>query len=273
MNTILIKKIFKEINFVSSKKLGQNFLNNEEIIYSIFKKFDIKKNDLILEIGPGLGSITNFIYKNCKELILIEKDYKLFKFLKLKYKDISNIKIFNIDILLFDFSLLKNMKFRVIGNLPFNIAVKILNKFLIEKNKVLDLQLSFSKEVAEKIIAKPKTKLYSFISVFFQSFFKIEKICYIDQKNFIPKPKVITLFLKFSFLKTESPFKDEDFYNFVFLCFKSKRKTLLNNLKKKIDFNKKEIYDFFKKKDFTNLVRAEWFELKDFVELYNLLKK
>ncbi len=174
------------------KSLGQNFLNNKKILNLITEIGDVSKNDIILEIGPGTGNLTEILLKkNPKKLIVVEKDNNLSTLLKNKFE--NKIEIINQDIL----KCLNRLKFKkpikVFGNLPYNISTEILISFL----KIDDLHkyfkqfiFIFQKEVADRIIAHENTKQYGRLSILSSWKMNSKKIMDIDPENFYPKPKV-----------------------------------------------------------------------------------
>ena len=178
------------------KKLGQNFLTNEKILDKIVKFGDITDKDNILEIGPGTGNLTKYIIKaKPKSIIVIEKDADLVDHLNLKFKD--TVRVINEDVLKLPENFFMK-KFKVFGNLPYNISTKILSNWCLSKNiRFEKLILMFQKEVADRIIAEENTKNYSRITVFSNWKFDIRKIIDINPDNFYPAPKVQSSVLEF----------------------------------------------------------------------------
>ena len=174
------------------KSLGQNFLNDKKILTQIVETGKIKKKDIILEIGPGTGNLTNEILKKSpKKLLVVEKDNDLSNFLKKKYEfkiDVINKDILNCyDIFKYD------QPIKVFGNLPYNISTKLLTSFIkldnLEK-KFEKFIFIFQKEVADRIIAEENTKNYGRLSILTSWKMNCEKIIDIDPKYFYPKPNV-----------------------------------------------------------------------------------
>ena len=157
------------------KSLGQNFLTDKNIIKSIVDIGYITNNDVILEVGPGTGNLTEFIFKkNPKQIYAVEKDYNLVNFLNEKFE--GKIKIINEDILNFKINNISNEKFIIYGNLPYNISTQILTQWIVDQQQfssIKKLILMFQKEVANRIIAKINSKNYgrlSIISIFPSNF-------------------------------------------------------------------------------------------------------
>jgi len=192
---------------LSKKSLGHCFLFDKNIVKKIVEIGNINKSKTVFEIGPGYGSLTDIIHtKSPKNIVTIEKDEKLFSFLIKKYKDKKNIKIVNDDILNFLNKKIFEKKVIVFGNLPYNISTQILaNLILIEKwppwyDKLI---LMFQKEVADRIIAKSKTKNFSRISILSNWRLKVKKHFDISNNCFYPKPKVTSTLLSFEPMKND----------------------------------------------------------------------
>ena len=181
------------------KSLGQNFLTDKNIIKSIVDVGFITDNDVILEVGPGTGNLTEFIFKkNPKQIYAIEKDYNLVNFLNEKFE--GKIKIINEDILNFKINNVSNEKFIIYGNLPYNISTQILTQWIVDQQQfssIKKLILMFQKEVANRIIAKINSKNYGRLSIISNWKLNIKKEFDINPKSFFPKPKVDSTLLSF----------------------------------------------------------------------------
>ena len=219
------------------KSLGQNFLIEKNIIKKIISLTDFKNKD-ILEIGPGKGALTDEILtKNPKSLVLIEKDFLLTQNLKKKYYAKKEVKIFNADILKFDFKKLKKKKLIVIGNLPYNISSQILIRIIKQKKIHIifnDLIFMFQKELGEKILCNFPSKNYGRLSI-------ITRLNLIAKSNFIvspncfyPKPKVRSMVIHFKTFKNDF-YKIKDVSNLekvTNILFSNRRKMINKSIKK-----------------------------------------
>ena len=174
------------------KSLGQNFLNDKNIIDIIVNTADIKKNDIVLEVGPGTGNLTEKILsKNPKKIFAVEKDTFLANKLNDKFKE--KVNLINEDILIIDEKKYSNEPMIVFGNLPYNISTQILVKWIRYNNLnniFKKFILMFQKEVAERIIAKTNSKNYGRLAVLSSWKLKIKKIIDVSPKSFYPVPKV-----------------------------------------------------------------------------------
>ena len=187
------------MEFKIKKSLGQNFLTDKNIIKSIVDIGYITNNDVILEVGPGTGNLTEFIFKkNPKQIYAIEKDYNLVNLLNEKFE--GKIKIINEDILNFKINSISNEKFVIYGNLPYNISTQILTQWIVDQQQfssIKKLILMFQKEVANRIIAKINSKDYGRLSIISNWKLNIKKEFDINPKSFFPKPKVDSTLLSF----------------------------------------------------------------------------
>lgn len=198
-------------NFKIKKELGQNFIINKGIIKNIIKIININKYDTVLEIGSGIGLITQkFLDITKNKIYSIEIDNDLIKMLFNKFYFYQNYIFYKKDILKCDLSKIKNI--RVIGNLPYNISVKILLKLIKFKKNIKDMHLMFQKEVAMRLSAKIGEKNWDSITVIIQYFFKVFKLFDLSSENFIPKPKVISTMIKLIPYKKKIRVKDKNFF-------------------------------------------------------------
>ncbi len=277
-----IKQKLMQLKITPQKKLGQNFLNNEVIAKKIIQTFNVKKDHNIIEIGSGLGILTKFLMIKIKEnndqkLILIEKDQKLFNFLKNEFQKEMNIEFYNDDILEFNLQkLATTKKYQVISNLPYSIATAILFLFLQQRQMFSSLFFSFPEEIADKILASKGTKKYGFLTIMTQLFSLVEKKIILNKEYFYPLPKINSVFLEFIPKKKIIVRNARLFLEFIKNCFKYKRKTLLNNWKisYKLDTNTiKRIIPFLLKNNFTKKTRPETCTLNDFKLFFNYWEK
>lgn len=214
------------------KKLGQHFLVDQNIINKLIKHISPKKEDLIIEIGPGDGALTKSVLPNVKNIYLIEKDKSLIQNLNYILKSHKSSKVINHDVLEFDFSIFKH-PFRVIGNLPYNISTQIIFK-MCKIDSVIDIHFMLQKEVVDRIVSKPNTKVYGRLSVMTQAYFNPEKLFDISENVFIPKPKVKSTFIRLVPRKTifKNDKHEEIFYNIVKSSFEGRRKMIRQSLSK-----------------------------------------
>ena len=221
------------------KRLGQNFLVDRNVIEKIIKYIGLSKEDYVLEIGPGDGALTKYISVLVNDLIIIEKDSNLINELSLITEDNRKVKVHNIDVLKFNFSSIKT-RMRIIGNLPYNISTEIIFKLCNVRN-IIDMHFMLQKEVVDRIISKPDSKVYGRLSVMAQTYFDTKKLFDVSENVFIPRPKVKSSFIRlipkpqvFDNLKHELCF-----FDIVKSAFEARRKMIrssLNNYLSEKDF-------------------------------------
>ena len=218
----------------TKKSLGQNFLIDKNIIKSIVNVGDVKKNNVILEVGPGTGNLTEYILKkNPKKIFVIEKDSNLVNLLNGKFSD--KINILNKDILKFDLNNISKEKIIIFGNLPYNISTKILTQWITTPEKFKcykKLILMFQKEVADRILAKTNSRNYGRLSIISNWRLNIKKEFNISPQCFFPKPKVDSTLLSFvpkkEFYYIKNP---ENLEKITRIFFNQRRKMIKNPLK------------------------------------------
>jgi len=220
------------------KYLGQNFLKNKNIAEQIVETADIKKNDVILEVGPGQGILTNFLLQKSEHVIAVEKDKNLIDFLIDKFKDNHNLKIVHDDILKFkpqNFSL-KPHKYKIVANIPYYITSRFLRQFLESEYQPSLMVLMVQKEVAERIVARNKKE--SLLSISVKVYGKPKIIIKVPAGNFAPKPKVDSAVIQIENISKDffdpptggSEIDEKKFFQLLKQGFGHKRKMLKNNL-------------------------------------------
>ena len=221
----------------AKKSLGQNYLIDKNVINKILNLLSIKDRDII-EIGPGKGALTDEILsRKPLSLTLIEKDNYLYKFLKDKYKNNKNLKIYNRDILKFPIERLVKDKTAILGNLPYNISSQILVQILRFKKqppKFSDLVFMFQKELGVKIVSKYPSKGYGRLSILTNLKLKINNSFFISPTCFSPKPKVTSMIIHFK-PNLQNTFKIGNLKNLekiTNIIFSNKRKMVNKSLKK-----------------------------------------
>ena len=256
-------------------KLGQNFLNSDEIVERIVKSADLSSNDIILEIGPGRGILTNTLRTKVKKVIGIEIDSSLYSFLTNKFENNSNIEIIEGDILKINIpELLKNRQiknYKVIANIPYYITSKIIRLFLESEIPPKEMILMTQKEVAERITALPGKMSKLAISV---QYYADPKILFmVDKKNFDPIPKVDSAVIKINNIKKILDNTDnKNFFKIVRAGFCARRKTLLNNLSNSLHLTKNEVIKILKENKLPPNIRAQELSLKKWKKISQILK-
>ena len=223
-----MQKIFLAYNknIPIKKSWGQNFLIDSNTIDRIIEIINPKKNEEILEIGPGHGALTNKLITLCKKLYAVEIDPLLCK--ELEENKYDNLILLNEDILKWEYDLEKQNKIKIVGNLPYYISSPIIFKFL-NNNYWEEMIIMLQKEVAQRIISTHNNKNYSRISVMCQTFCEIKYNMEISKNSFYPKPKVDSAII--SLKRKHTKIDIEQFSSFIKQAFSKRRKTLRNNFK------------------------------------------
>ena len=253
------------MKYIAKKKFGQNFLKDAAIIHSIIQSINPLPNDLLIEIGPGLGALTKPLLEKTNRLLAIELDRDIVSWMENEYSK-KNITIFNEDVLNFNFNQF-DQKIRVVGNLPYNISTPILFKCIDNILNIKDLHFMLQKEVVDRMIATPSSPEYGRLSVMLQYYFAMEHLVDVPKESFEPEPKVESSFVRLIPYE-QYPFianNIEQFARIVKEAFSQRRKTIRNTLKSFISEND------FEKIGINPRLRAENLSVSDFVKISNYL--
>ena len=268
-----MKQEIEENHFNFKKKYGQNFIVDKNIIHSIIKKSEIDDETLVIEIGPGAGSLTSELGKYAKNVIAYEIDETLKPILE---KNItSNTEVIFEDFLKRDIAEdIKKYNYKklyVIANLPYYITTPIIIKLIETKIDFDKIVVMVQKEVGDRFKAKPKTKEYNSLSVFLSYYFNITKILDVSRNVFMPKPNVDSIVVCFTKKVDKLKVNNEElFFKLIKDSFKQKRKNLRNNLK---GYDLENISKTLSKYKLDLTVRAEALPLEIFVEIANNLEE
>lgn len=268
-----MKQEIEENHFNFKKKYGQNFIVDKNIIHSIIKKSEIDDETLVIEIGPGAGSLTSELGKYAKNVIAYEIDETLKPILE---KNItSNTEVIFEDFLnrdiAEDIKKYNYKKLYVIANLPYYITTPIIIKLIETKIDFDKIVVMVQKEVGDRFKAKPKTKEYNSLSVFLSYYFNITKILDVSRNVFMPKPNVDSIVVCFTKKVDKLKVNNEElFFKLIKDSFKQKRKNLRNNLK---GYDLENISKTLSKYKLDLTVRAEALPLEIFVEIANNLEE
>ena len=231
------KEIVQKYGFRFSKSLGQNFLIDRNILESIVDGADITKEDCVIEVGPGIGSLTQNIAERSDSVVAIEIDKTLIPILEETLSEYSNVEVINEDVLKLDLHKLVEEKFKdkkpkVIANLPYYVTTPIIMKFLEEKVPVHSLTIMIQKEVADRMQAKPCTKDYGALSIAVQYYCNPKILLKVPPSVFIPQPKVESTVIRLDILEEPRVYveREDIFFSLVKDAFGKRRKTLLNAL-------------------------------------------
>jgi len=266
----------KIYNIKPEKSKGQNFLVDEDVYESMILSSDLKKDDVVLEVGPGLGILTFKISEKVKKVLAVELDNKLAELLNtlIISKNKKNIKIFNNDVLKIKGEDIEKLgKYKIVANLPYNITSIFLRKFLSIHNKPEKIVLLLQKEVVDRIVSEPPDMSLLAISV--QFYAEVKKIIEVKKESFYPIPKIDSAIIEITPRKNNffSDYQEEKkFFRLLKIGFSAKRKMLKNNLSLGLKINQKEIENIIFSLGLDSKCRAEELSLNDWIEIFNVVK-
>ncbi len=265
-------RILKEYNLIAKKGYGQNFLINPKTIETIANKCNIKEDTLVIEIGPGLGALTQKLLELSKQVIAIEIDKKMVEVLNENFKDCSNLKIINEDFMKVDLNeLISNYKeykeVIIVSNLPYYITSDILEKIIALKHPLITKMIvMMQKEVGKKLLKK-EDKIESFLKVLIDNYCNVNTVMYVSKNDFEPRPKVDSIVLEFNINK-DSYKLDYYFLEIIKECLKNRRKTLINTL----PFDKEKILKTLNELKIKETIRIEELTIKELLEIVERMK-
>jgi len=264
-----VKNLLKKYRLRPSRGLGQKFLIDKEVITKVIGAADLKLADIVLEIGPGLGILTQELARKAKRVIAVEKDQNLIKILdnELRIMEVKNIKVIRGDILK-----ILNSKFsipnsynKVVANLPFYLTAPVIREFLEADTPPKLMVLIIQKEVAQRTCAKVPDM--SLLAVSVQFYARPEIISYISKKSFWPQPKVDSAIIKIVPYNKQLIINRNLFFKIVKAGFSQPRKQLINNLSEKLKVDKIKIGSWLWKSNIRPDQRAETLSIKDWISL------
>lgn len=269
------KEVVSKHGFRFSKSLGQNFLTDENIINKIVNGAEVEEDDCVIEIGPGIGTLTQYLCDRAKEVLCIEIDKALIPILKETLSDYDNVEVINEDVLKIDLKKVIEERFgdkpvKVVANLPYYITTPIIMRFLEEEINVDSIVVMVQKEVADRLQACPNTKAYGSLSVAVQYFCETDIVTIVPKHVFIPPPKIDSAVIRLKKMK-QPAVKVSDkalFTKVVKASFAKRRKTLLNTLSYgNLGFSKEELKEILESAGIDPKRRGESLSIDEFALL------
>lgn len=270
-----VKEILREFNIRPKKRLGQNFLISSYYLDKIVKTAQLKSIDVVVEIGAGVGNLTEILMLQAGKVVAVEKDENLFNVLSKLYGKNKEVKLIKNDFLninLSNFYKAEGVKVKIFGNPPYYISTALIEKLITEKNYYQVAYLSFQKEYAERLLAKPRTKNYGRLTIFAQSFLDIKSLFKIPKNAFYPKPEVDTIFIS---LKPKADIQVKNYKNLDILTrefFQRRRKKIAKIVKDSILLKEKGIESALKLSGINLDLRPEELSVSDYIGISNILK-
>lgn len=274
------KAIIDSYSFSFQKKFGQNFLVDSNVLENIIEKAGITEDDLVLEIGPGIGTMTQYLCESAREVVAIEIDETLIPILNYTLEDYDNVEVINDDALKTDIEKIVKKKndgkpIKVVANLPYYITTPIIMGLLEGKAPIESITIMVQKEVAERMQTGPGSKDYGALSLAVQYYADANILMTVPASCFMPRPKVDSSVIKLDIYdKPPVDVCDEEMmFKIIRASFNQRRKTLVNGLKNasNLPFTKEEIEESIEKLGEDVRVRGEKLTLEQFAKLTNIL--
>lgn len=278
MKKLYSPKIVKEItdlySFRFSKSLGQNFLVDKNFVDKIVDAADVSGENVI-EIGPGIGTITYEMAKVAKKVVAIEIDDSLIPIIEENMAEFDNFDLIHEDILKADLEKIvaeefAGESFKVVSNLPYYITTPIIEKLVTSNLPCTDMTIMVQKEVADRMLATEKDKEYSSLSVFVKYYSDAKKVTNVPKSVFMPQPKIDSTVLKLNLRKYTDDVDEKNLFSLIHAGFNKRRKTILNSLSDAVEKDKLRLA--FEKLGIKNNLRAENLSLDDFISLAKIIE-
>lgn len=281
-------QVIKKYGFSFQKKFGQNFLIDANILEKIIASAEITKEDCVIEIGPGIGTMTQYLAENAREVVAVEIDKNLIPILKETLKEYENVSILNKDILKVDLNRLVKEKndgrpIKVVANLPYYITTPIIMGLFESYVPLSSITIMVQKEVADRMQVGPGTKDYGALSLAVQYYAKPEIMLNVPPACFMPRPNVGSAVIRLTRFE-EPPVKTQDerkMFSIIRAAFNQRRKTLANALTnglaytneegRVIHVSRKEVCEALEKMGLSQTIRGEALSLEQFARLSDLL--
>lgn len=277
-NTI---EVLQKYGFNFQKKFGQNFLIDPRVLDKIIDAAEINKEDLVLEIGPGIGTMTQYLCENAREVVAVEIDKNLIPILKDTLSEYQNVTVINEDILKVDINKLvaernNGKPVKVVANLPYYITTPIIMGLFESHVPIDSITIMVQKEVADRMKEGPGSKEYGALSLAVQYYAKPEIICNVPPNCFMPRPNVGSAVIRLTRHETQVvDVKDEKFmFDLIRASFNQRRKTLVNGLTNaaNLTVTKEQVLKALEKMGKDPAIRGEKLSLEEFAALSNLLQ-
>lgn len=269
------RELVEKYQFRFTKSLGQNFLVDQNIVRDIVKGAGVTKEDFVIEIGPGVGTLTRELLKEAASVTAIELDDKLLPILKEELKDYENFHLIHGDATKVQLdAVYPGKEIKLVANLPYYVTTPIITKILNDKVAFSSLTIMIQKEVAERMDAVPGTKDYGSLSVLVQYYCDTKIVRNVPPESFMPRPKVDSTVIRLTKLeKPRAYVKDEElFFKIVRMVFTMRRKTLSNNLKS-MGYAREFIEEVLEAAGIDLKARGETLSVEKFAELSNVIKE
>lgn len=271
------KFIMKKYNISANKNLGQNFLIDESVILDACDAANISKDDLVIEIGPGLGTLTKYLLERAGKVVCIELDERMISILKERFFMYDNLEIINDDVLKLDLeniienNSLNTTSVKIVANLPYYITTPIVMKLLEDKLNIESITVMVQKEVADRLIETPGMKNTGAITYTVFYYAEAENVRLVDKSSFVPEPSVESEVINLKIRKNPPvDVKDKELlFKLIKVAFLQRRKTLVNSVSNNGLISKDKITNILEELEIDTNIRAEKLSLQDFANITN----
>jgi len=262
-----VKNLLRAKAIRPSKRMGQHFLVQRTVLRKVIESSELKKEDIVLEIGAGLGTLTRELAQRVKKVMAVEKDPKLVEILREVLKDSQNVEIIQQDILKFQVSSFKFQEgYKVISNLPYGIATEVIRKFLESKKPPKLMVLMVQKEVGKRICSKPP--VMERLGVLVQALAEVKILEIIKKSSFWPQPKVDSVILKILPNDLNLSSRDKELFSKIVKAgFSHPRKQLAKNLSGGLNLSRQNVEDWLSQNNIQPSQRAQTLSLNDWLNL------
>lgn len=277
------KFLMNKYNIQANKSLGQNFLIDENVINTAIEKSNINKEDLVIEIGPGLGTLTKYLLESAGRVVCVELDKRMINILNERFFLYENFEVINADILKTDLNkIIKEAKekynlrnAKIVANLPYYITTPIIMQLLENKIDIECITVMIQKEVADRLAEIPGGKNTGAITYTVYYYGIAEKLLEVPNTSFVPEPSVTSEVIKIN-IRKEPAVKvnnEEGFFKLIKISFLQRRKTLLNALSNNGISSKEELTKMLKELEIDEKIRSEKLTIEEFANISNYLYK
>lgn len=272
--------MLRKYGLYAKKKFGQNFLIDESVLDEIIKNSDVHEDDLVIEIGPGLGNLTEKLINRKAMVIAFEIDKDMIEVLEKRFEGVNNFLLVEADILKVDLNqyiekFKKKGSIKVVANLPYYITTPIIFKILEQNININDMIIMVQKEVADRMVAKTNSKDYGVLTVMMGYYGIVSKMFDVTNTSFIPPPNVTSSVVKIIINKQYDIECEKIFFDLVKRAFSQRRKKAVNSLEnnKFMNMTKKEIENIFIENEIPLTSRAEEISIEKFVQIATSINK
>lgn len=283
-NMNLKEKTFRMLNYYdlkAKKRFGQNFLIDESIVDNIVEKSNISSEDVVIEIGPGLGNLTEKLIDRAKLVLAFEIDEDMIRVLNDRFKDKTNLVVISKDILQVDLEqiLIENgvgeNSVRVVANLPYYITTPIMFKLFKYTKYIKTMTIMVQKEVAERIVARPGSKDYGVLSINTRYYGTSQKLFDVPNTSFTPAPNVTSAVVKIDIDIIQGVENEDMFFKLVKASFAQRRKKVINSIENSnmIDISKDKLRIILERNDISDNTRAEEIDIEKYITISNDIYK